>query len=95
MLAAFAEHRSTYFMTMEMAQTYDQRAFRSMLIRKYVSYKPGNGFYLTPKGRDAFDQFFSTDIARKNPELPLTAYFDPNAYQLNKVHVTSRRKAAA
>ena len=33
-------------------------------------------------GREAWREFFMTDIARKDPSLPLTAYFDPTAYRL-------------
>jgi hypothetical protein len=39
-----------------------------------------------------------TDIARKNPLLPLTAYFDETAYGLKKpaeVHVMRKRRRAA
>lgn len=50
-----------------------------MLIQQWVSYKPGRGFHVTRKGLDAWLEFQSTDIARKDPSKPLTAYFlDPS-----------------
>ena len=73
---------SGVYMSIEQAQHFDQRPFRSMLIRKWVVYKPGRGFHITPEGRKARDEFHNTEIARKNPLLPLTAYFDPTAYGL-------------
>ena len=76
LLKAFVEGRDTY-MSVKRAQTFDQRHFRSMLIRGWVRFRPAHGFYVTREGRAAWEEFLSTDIARKNPELPLTAYFDP------------------
>ena len=70
------------YMNIEQAQKYDQRPFRSMLIRGYIAYRPGRGFHITPEGKRARDEFHHTEIARKNPLLPLTAYFDPTAYGL-------------
>jgi hypothetical protein len=72
------------FMTIDEAQRFDQRPFRSMLIQEWISYKPGAGFHITRKGKAAWEEFRSTEIWRKNPELPLTAYFDPTAYKLRK-----------
>lgn len=63
------------------AQKFDQRPFRSMLIRKYSAYT-GHGFRITKEGEAALYEFETTDIARKNPQLPLTAYFDYKAYGL-------------
>jgi len=87
------------YLKIEDAQLYDQRPFRSMLIRKWISYDPGKGFHITDAGRAAYNEFFNTDIGRKNPALPLTAYFDPTAYGLRlpkkaKVHVLKRKQAA-
>lgn len=79
MLEALAD---TDFMSIPEAQHFDQRAFRSMLIRKYAVYRPGKGFHLTPEGREARRNFYETDIVRKNPQLPLTSYFDPSAFGL-------------
>lgn len=84
MLRAFIDGGRGFFMAIEEAQTYDQRPFRSMLIQEWVAFSPGRGFHITQKGRDAWAEFLSTDIARKNPSLPLTAYFDPTAYGLSK-----------
>jgi hypothetical protein len=61
---------------------YDQRAFRSMLVRQYIDYRPDKGFRMTPLGRDVLQSFKETDISRTDPSLPLTSYFDPAAYGL-------------
>lgn len=71
------------YMSIQQAQTFDQRPFRSMLIQGWISFKPGKGFYANRKGREAYRNFLDHDISRKNPNLPLTAYFDPVAYGLN------------
>lgn len=84
MLRTFADEGPAYAMTIDQAQHYDQRPFRSMLMRGWIAYKPGKGFMLTKDGRRAWEQFLSTDIGRKNWEAPLTAYFDPDAYGLKK-----------
>jgi hypothetical protein len=89
------------YMTVEDAQLFDQRPFRSMLIQQWCAYRPGRGFHITPEGKRARDEFLHTDIARKNPLLPLTAYFDPTAYGLKvpskkaSVHVMAKRDHAA
>jgi hypothetical protein len=70
------------YMSIAQAQHYDQRPFRSMLIRKWIAYRPGHGFHITPAGRKAHQEFHHTEIARKNPLLPLTSYFDYTAYGL-------------
>lgn len=79
MLEALA---GTDFMSIDEAQHFDQRPFRSMLIRKYAVYRPGKGFHLTAEGREARRNFYETDIVRKNPQSPLTRFFDPVAYGL-------------
>jgi len=89
MLETFA---SGVYLSIGQAQSYDQRPFRSMLIRGWIAYKPGRGFHITPEGRDARESFHHTGIQRKNPTMPLTKYFDPTAYGLsvpskNKVRV--------
>lgn len=89
MLEIFA---SGVYMRIEEAQIFDQRPFRSMLIRGWVAYKPGRGFHITADGRKARDEFHHTEISRKNPLLPLTAYFDPTAYGLRVM--TARSSAA-
>ena len=73
---------SVQFMDLSEAAAFDQRPFRSMLVRGYCAYKPGKGFHLTEKGKAARREFFDTDIIRANPNLPLTAFFDPSAYGL-------------
>lgn len=76
---------SGVYLSIAEAQHYDQRPFRSMLIRQWIAFKPGRGFHITPTGRKAHEQFHNTEIARKNPTLPLTAYFDPTAYGLRQL----------
>lgn len=93
MLEIFAEGRS--FLSIAQAQTFDQRPFRSMLIRDWVSYVPTKGFRITEKGKAAWDEFRHTEIARKNPLAPLTAYFDPTAYGLAPVRKKRRKTVAA
>lgn len=98
MLETFAEG---VYLTISQAQQYDQRPFRSMLIRGWIAYRPGRGFHITAEGKKARDEFHHTNIQRKNPTLPLTAYFDPTAYGLRmprkkaKVHVMQKRDRAA
>ena len=99
MVQAFMDGGTDFYMTIEEAQRYDQRPFRSMLIRQWVQFRPGHGFYLTRTGRDAWHDFQSTEIWRKNPTLPLTAYFDPTSYRMKSpkkavVHVMKRHRAA-
>lgn len=96
MLETFA---TRIYMTVMQAQAYDQRPFRSMLIQKWVAYKPGRGFHITKEGAQAREEFLHRDIARQNPNLPLTAYFDPTAYGLRsskkaQVHVMPKHRAA-
>lgn len=89
MLQMFVDMKDDQYMTEEQAKHWDQRPFRSMLIRKWVSYRPGHGFYATKDGREAMKEFLSTDIARQDYGAPLTAYFDAKAYGLRR---TARRK---
>ena len=79
MLEAFMDGE---YMNIQEAQKYDQRPFRSMLIRKWIAYHPGRGFRVTKEGAAAWKEFHETEIWRKNPTLPLTALFDPTAYGL-------------
>lgn len=73
-------------LSIEEAQRYDQRPFRSMLYRKYVRYFPSvKRFRITADGRNAYLQFLATDILRKNSFGPLTSYFDPSAYRGLKI----------
>jgi hypothetical protein len=82
MLRAFAEQRDGYHMTIGQAQVFDQRPFRSMLIQKWVAFRPGKGFHITREGREAWRDYHETEIFRKNPVGPLTSYFDAAAYGL-------------
>lgn len=90
--------------TIEEAQGINQTTFRSALIRGYCIYRssgPSRGFHVTKEGREALRDFHQADIARKNPMLPLTAYFDPVAYGLapnkkgDNVREFIKRKAAS
>lgn len=74
----------TDFMSLDEAQAFDQRPFRSMLIRRWAVYKPGRGFHITREGKASLQEFLTTNISRKDPSMPLTAYFDPTAYGLPK-----------
>ena len=95
MLRALVDNGRNGYMTIEEAQKWDQRPFRSMLIRKWAVYRPGYGFHVTREGEDAMIEFESTDILRRHPELPLTAYFDPTAYGLKVVGKPAKKKEAA
>ena len=79
MLKAFADRS---YMSVESAQLYDQRAFRSMLVRGWITYHAKRGFQITETGFKAWMEFRTTEIWRLHPERPLTAYFDPKAYRL-------------
>lgn len=63
------------YMTQEQARSFDQRPFRSMLMRQYIRYVPNRGFTITKYGRQQMIVFLATDIARKDPSQPLTSYF--------------------
>jgi hypothetical protein len=94
MLRALVDNGSEHYMTIDEAQQFDQRPFRSMLIRKWAAYRPGRGFHITREGKQAMLEFLQTDIMRKNPTLPLTAYFDPTAYERRRVHIMPKHRAA-
>src|SRR5215471_19749614 len=95
MLEVFYKMATDGYMSIEEAHVWDQRPFRSMLIRKWVEYKANRGFRITKEGRAAWTNYHQTDIIRKNPSAPLTAYFDPAAYGIaakkQRLHVVSRR----
>ena len=101
MLREFVRHGDGFHMSVEEAKKFDQRPFRSMLIREWISYRPSKGFYATKLGREAWHEFLHTPIARANPEAPLTSYFDANVYGIRreaafrKVQEQSGRKSAA
>jgi hypothetical protein len=102
MLQTFMEHATggEFYMSIEAAQAFDQRPFRSMLIQRWIVFVPGRGFRITKEGRAAWREFHETSIMRLHPEMPLTAYFDADAYGLTKpkaarVHVLPARHSAA
>lgn len=74
LLQTFIANGESY-MNMDEAHAFDQRPFRSMLMRGWVSYRPGRGFYTTREGKKAWSDYHATEIVRRNPELPLCAYF--------------------
>ena len=80
MLKMFAIDGS--YVSILQAKGLDQRPFRSLLIQQWITFKPGKGFHITQKGVHAFYDFDEHSIIRKNPGLPLTAYFDATAYGL-------------
>ncbi len=106
MLKTLSDNGSDSYMSIEEAQQFDQRPFRSMLIQGWCEYKSGRGFHITKRGKAAMNEFETTDIIRMHPEMPLTSYFDPTAYGLTvpkgrkesvpskkpgRVHVIARR----
>jgi len=100
MLREFASGR---YMSYERARSFDQRPFRSMLVQEWIAYRPGSGFHITAKGKQAWEEFLSTEILRKSPWMPLTRYFDPTAYGLTaeklsgiekRLHIVKQHGAA-
>ena len=98
MLKMLFDNGADAYMSIEEAQQFDQRPFRSMLVQKWCAYRPGRGFHITKEGKAAMYEFMTTDIVRKNPNMPLTSFFDATAYGLPKrvvrVHEMSKRGAA-
>jgi hypothetical protein len=92
MLRMLYDNGPQVHMTITDAQQFDQRPFRSMLIQGWAAYRPGRGFHITRKGIEAMHEFENTSIERKNPTLPLTAYFDPTAYGLKVVKKSTARE---
>ena len=80
------------FVTIENAHKYDQRAFRSFLVRGWLAYRPGHGFHLTPEGRQAWDVLHHTEIKRHDPTRPLTRYFDYVAYGFEDPYKKKKRR---
>lgn len=94
LLKAFAAS-SAGAMSFDDAHRYDQRPFRSMLMRGWVTYdRRAHGFRITKAGREAWDEFLRTDISRKSFDRPLTKYFDAQAYGLHEVRAQARGAAA-
>lgn len=89
MLRTFATAPAGQYMTIEEAQVFDQRPFRSMLVHKWIAYKPGAGFHITRAGRDAWHEFEMTEIFRANPLAPLTSLFDPADYKPRTLRAAS------
>jgi hypothetical protein len=81
MLRTFANEGEQYRMNIADAGVFDQRPFRSMLMRQYVVWdrRPNNhgkvGFKLTADGRQAFLDFETTNILRRVASMQLTSYF--------------------
>jgi hypothetical protein len=75
-------HEASAGISLHDMKRYDQRPFRSMLIRGWVTYNKRVGFAITKQGRHDFLTFLSQDISRKSPEMPLTAYFDQRLFHL-------------
>lgn len=70
--------------SLEQAAQFTQTTFGSALREKnkWLAYRPGKGFVITKEGREARARMYEADITRKNPNGPLTRYFDANAYGL-------------
>jgi hypothetical protein len=94
MLQALYDNKIEGSMSIEDAQHFDQRPFRSMLMRGWCTYRSnGNrGFHITKEGVQAMEDFHTANIIRSNPTLPLTAYFDPIAYGLEPSKKAVREK---
>ena len=84
LMQEFAELGPARYMSIERAQLFDQRPFRSFLVHKWISYVPQHGFHITRLGKQAWDEFIKTEIYRNNPSAPLTRLFDPLAYGLKQ-----------
>ena len=69
MLKTFSESQ----ISLESISAFDQRPFRSMLIRKYVYYN-SSAFHISKEGKRALMSFQTQDISRKDPTKPLTTY---------------------
>jgi hypothetical protein len=69
-------------MTMVQAQEWDQRAFRSFLVRGWLAWNQSKGFVLSPDGYAALEAFHRTDIRRADPTRPITRYFDSKLYKM-------------
>jgi len=76
------------------AHAFDQRPFRSMLIRKWVSYRPGRGFHITKEGKAALYSLEQAQITRNEHMIshPLTRYFDSVAYGLEDQPKRKRKR---
>lgn len=74
------------------AQHFDQRPFRSLLVRRWIVYSRNHGgFHVTREGRQAWDEFRHADIQRRDPTGPLTRFFDPTQYGLTDPYLEGRR----
>ena len=82
MLKVFVLQQANFHMTIEEAQAYDQRPFRSMLIQKWIAFKPGRGFHVTQAGRDAWHEFQTTTIQRNDPTRPAHCLFRSDSLQV-------------
>lgn len=80
------------YLSIEKAMAFDQRGFRSFLMREWLAYRPGYGFHLTPEGRAAWDLLHHTEIRRHDPTRPLTRYFDYVAYGFTDPRAKKERK---
>lgn len=92
MLLALVQNGRSGYMNYAEAAKFDQRPFRSMLIRGWCAYRPGRGFHITREGEAAMEEFRTTDILRKNPDRPLTRYFDATAYGLDPAKMKATEK---
>jgi hypothetical protein len=94
MLELLVNQKNEY-LSYEQAQELDQRPFRSMLIQKWVSYRPQRGFRVTKEGVDAWNEYLAADITRKNTHAPLTKIFDAVFYGLVAGPVKKSAKKAS
>ena len=86
MMSALYDNGVEGGMPIEDAQRFDQRPFRSALIRGWATYRSNGvrGFHITKEGKEAMEDFHTINILRADPKRPLTSYFEPTQYGLAK-----------
>ena len=86
---------STFLSVTEVAKL-DQRAFGSLYHRGWIGHRPGKGFHATMPGRKAYAEYMEGEARRrKDPERPLSHYFDPIVYRLKRDPKTALHIAGA
>jgi hypothetical protein len=78
------------YMSVDQAQHYDQRPFRSMLVQGWIAYRSGRGFHITPEGRRAFDVFHRDP--QEKPAHASDAILRPHSVWAEDVRTEAREK---
>ena len=85
LLREFAELQPGSHIPVARAAKFDQRPLCSLYHRGWIGLHPGKGFYLTREGIDAYNEYMVSESRKRlNPDRPLSHYFDPVAYQLER-----------